>query len=69
LRYDKYSGDLTDFRFGLDWYPLKHVGFGASVNLFFLDVDVDEENSALKFDYRFEGIYLYATFLGGRTPG
>ena len=51
VQYDKYSGNFIDANIGIDWYPFKHVGFGAGFTQVNLNVDV--EGDAKDFDGNF----------------
>lgn len=42
VTFDEYSGSLWNASVGVNWAPFEHVGFGASWNVFGLDVDVDK---------------------------
>ncbi len=58
--YQEYTGELIDGAVGLDWFPWKHVGFGAAYN--YVDVTVTREGDVideLSVDYNYDGVFAY----------
>ena len=58
--YQEYTGDLIDGVVGIDWFPWKHVGFGAAYN--YVDVTVTREGDLideLSVDYNYDGVFAY----------
>ena len=58
--YQEYTGKLMDGVVGLDWFPWKHVGFGAAYN--YVDVTVTREGELieeLSVDYNYDGVFAY----------
>jgi len=58
--YQEYTGELIDGIVGVDWFPWRHVGFGAAYN--YVDVTVTREGDViqeLKFDYKYDGAFVY----------
>lgn len=53
LKFDEYDGHLQDYKLTLVWMPIEHVGIGVGYNDFStrLDVDADDFNGRLQFDY------------------
>ena len=58
--YDKYDGNLQDYRVALIWMPWRHFGFGAGYNFFQVDVDVDEERFDGSLRWRYDGAVAFA---------
>jgi hypothetical protein len=63
-----FSGSALDFRGAVEYYPLKNIGVGASINLFDCNLEMSnikvEEGGetydlAGKFDYSYTGISAY----------
>jgi hypothetical protein len=57
-----WQGRVGDFRLSLDWYPLKHFGFGAGYNTFYIDAK-NSGDLSLDFRYGFSGLLGYATYV------
>jgi len=58
--YQEYTGELMDGAIGLDWFPWKHVGFGAAYN--YVDVKVTREGDLideLSVEYKYDGVFAY----------
>jgi hypothetical protein len=58
--YQEYTGELLDGAVGLDWFPWKHVGFGAAYN--YVDVKVTREGETvdeISVDYKYDGVFAY----------
>ena len=64
--YDKYSGDVSDVRAALRWYPVKFFGLGLAFNRTRIDVDVERNRGDVSIDYLLEGPSVFVTFL---VPG
>ena len=64
--YDEYSGDVSDVRAALRWYPAKYFGFGVAYNRTRLDIVVQRSRGNISLDYRFEGPSVFISFL---VPG
>jgi hypothetical protein len=61
--YDKYSGNVSDVRAALRWYPAKFFGFGVAFNRTRIDVDVERDRGNVSIDYVLEGPSAFVTFL------
>ncbi len=61
LKYDQYSGILTNFGSSVEWFPWGHWGFGFEYNLFALDILIENksDDSVLAFEYRYNGLFFY----------
>lgn len=46
----------------VDWFPWKHVGLGAGLNLVRLNYDSDKRGE-LKVDYDYNGVLVYVTLV------
>jgi hypothetical protein len=58
--YEEYTGELLDGIVGLDWFPWKHVGFGAAYN--YVTVQLTKEGGVLEefsVDYNYDGVFAY----------
>ncbi len=64
--YDKYSGNISDVRAALRWYPAKLFGFGVAFNRTRIDVDVERDRGDVSLDYVLEGPSAFITIL---VPG
>jgi hypothetical protein len=64
--YGKYSGDVSDVRGALRWYPAKFFGFGVAFSRTRIDVDVERNRGDYNIDYILEGPSVFVTFL---VPG
>lgn len=64
LEYGDFDGDLQDYQAGLLWQLTRHVGIGASYNLFHTEVDATDEDFAGRLDWKYQGaqVYLRASF-------
>ena len=64
--YDRYSGNVSDVRAALRWYPAKLFGFGVAFNRTRIDVDVERDRGDVSLDYVLEGPSAFITIL---VPG
>jgi hypothetical protein len=64
--YDKYSGDISDVRGALRWYPVRFFGLGVAFNRTRFDVVVERSRGDVSIDYVLEGPSVFITFL---VPG
>jgi hypothetical protein len=61
---NKINGRISDYKLGVTWYPLDHVGFGLGYNEFITTVNVDKDsfNGRLRMSYGGALAYLTAGF-------
>jgi hypothetical protein len=61
LRFDKYSGNMTDTSILLEYKPWKHVGFGGGLNNVTIQGEADGDNGTASFYNRVLGAQLFLT--------
>jgi len=62
LQTDTWGGQMVDVAMIVDWFPWKHVGFGAGFNSVRLDYDSNKKGR-LKVDYDYKGVLVYVTLV------
>ena len=62
LDYDKYAGSLVDAQVFFEHRTFKHVGFGAGLNSFSLDVEVDDDARYWDVQILYRGYLAYVSF-------
>lgn len=62
IKISNVDGRVNDFRASFDYYPWKHVGFGLGYNRFGVKVE-DVAGSTYLFNYHFDGVLGYATYV------
>jgi hypothetical protein len=68
LSYDDYSGSMMQLKMLVNWFPLKHFGFGGGVVHYSLDVDADpsDEDFAGNIDLSYSGVDVHLSFIWGQ---
>ena len=59
---DNWGGSMVDLSLVIDWFPWRHVGFGAGYNSVRLNYDRDKRGQ-LKVDLDYKGVLVYATLV------
>ena len=62
LDYDKYAGSLVDSQVFFEHRTFKHVGFGAGLNNFAFDLQVDDEQRFWDVQNIYRGYLAYVSF-------
>ena len=55
LSFDKYDGNIVNYRAAFTWQPKRSVGIGLGYDHFTIDVDVDEANFMGSMDWTYSG--------------
>lgn len=61
LSYGDYEGSLWFVNASLEYWPFRHVGFGAGYRYFSADVEYNPGDRKEEYDVRFPGPVVYAT--------
>jgi hypothetical protein len=64
--YAEYSGNISDTRATLRWYPSKYFGFGAGYTRTRFDIEIERDGGTATIDYLLEGPTVFISFL---VPG
>lgn len=59
LQYNNYSGSQTDFLLGLEHQTFEHVGFGAGVNRYVLDLKIENSDFRGTIENSYAGYLAY----------
>ena len=68
LEVGDFEGRFIETRWTLDWYFSRHVGIGGGYNSTDLQFS-DTGDSPFNVDYRYSGLLIYLSFVGGAVGG
>ena len=55
LSFDRYDGNIVNYRAAFTWQPKRSVGIGLGYDNFTIDVDIDRSNFAGSMDWTYSG--------------
>jgi hypothetical protein len=63
LSFDKFDGNIINYRAAFTWQPKRFVGIGPGYDHFTIDVDIDRSNFAGSMDWTYSGPQAFFNLL------